>query len=70
MWTAENPSSTASGGFQWLDGSWTVNLGRAGLSGPHHAAFASPVVQAEVTAWVITHKGQRNWNGSHCGYGT
>ncbi len=70
MWTAENPYSTASGGFQWIDGSWRVNLGRAGFSGPGHAAYASPILQAKVTAWVITHNGQRNWNGAHCGYGT
>lgn len=70
MWTAENPSSTASGGFQWLDGSWRVNLARAGFRGPGHAAYASPILQAEVTAWVITHHGQRNWAGAGCGYGT
>lgn len=70
MWTAENPISTASGGFQWLDRSWRVNLARAGFRGPGHAAYASPILQAEVTAWVITHKGQRNWAGAGCGYGT
>lgn len=70
MWTAENPYSTASGGFQWIDGSWRVNLARSGHTGPGHAAYASPILQAQVTAWVITHKGQRNWAGAHCGYGT
>ncbi len=70
MWTAENPVSTASGGFQWIDGSWRVNMKRAGFSGPGHAAHASPILQAEVTAWVITHNGQRNWKGTHCGFGT
>lgn len=70
MWTAENPVSTASGGFQWLDSSWTVNMHRAGFSGSTHAAYNSPVVQAEVTAWVITHHGQWNWKGTSCGYGT
>lgn len=70
MWTAENPVSTASGGFQWIDGSWRTNMARAGFSGPGHAAYASPVLQAEVTAWVITHHGQWNWKGTHCGYGT
>lgn len=70
MWTAENPISTASGGFQWIDGSWRTNLKRAGFSGPGHAAYASPVLQAEVTAWVIAHNGQWNWKGTHCGYGT
>lgn len=70
MWTAENPISTASGGFQWLDGSWRTNLARAGLSGPGHAAYASPMLQAQVTAWVIVHHGQWNWKGTHCGYGT
>ena len=70
MWTAQNPSSTASGGFQWLDGSWRTNLARTGLSGPPRASQASPVLQASVTAWVIAHHGQWNWNGSHCRYGT
>jgi hypothetical protein len=70
MWTAENPTSSASGGFQWIDGSWRANLARAGFSGPGHAAYASPVLQAQVTAYVITHGGQHNWVGSHCGYGT
>jgi hypothetical protein len=70
MWTAENPISSASGGFQWIDGSWRTNLRRAGLSGPGHAAYASPVLQAQVTAYVIAHHGQHNWVGTHCGYGT
>lgn len=70
MWTAENPISTASGGFQWIDGSWRTNMKRAGFSGPGHAAYASPVLQAEVTAWVIAHNGQWNWKGTHCGFGT
>lgn len=70
MWTAENPISTASGGFQWIDGSWRTNMKRAGFSGPGHAAYASPVLQAEVTAWVIVHHGQHNWVGTSCGYGT
>lgn len=70
MWTAENPISTASGGFQWIDGSWWVNMKRAGVRGVRHAANNSPVKQAEVTAWVITHGGRWNWKGTHCGYGT
>ena len=70
LWLAENPTSTASGAFQWIDGSWQASLRRAGMSGPSHASDASATVQAKVTAYAINSGQQFNWAGSGCGYGT
>lgn len=66
MWTAENPTSTASGGFQFIDGTFVVWAKRAGISAPRHAAYASPVIQVRVFAYTVTHGGKRAWNGTGC----
>lgn len=67
MWTAENPISTASGGFQFIDSTWRAWAARAGVSGYGHAAHAPPKVQAYVFAYGITHYGgRRAWHGTNC----
>lgn len=67
MWTAENPISTASGGFQFIDGTWRAWRDRAGVKAPGHAAYASPQTQAYVFAFGLTHYGGRGaWSGTGC----
>jgi hypothetical protein len=65
-WTAENPSSSASGGFQFIDGTFAGWLGRAGISGSRHAANNSPVIQVRVFAYAVTHGGKHAWAGTNC----
>lgn len=67
MWAAENPISTASGGFQFIDSTWRAWAARAGVSAPGHAAHAPPSTQAYVFAYGITHYGgRRAWHGTNC----
>jgi muramidase (phage lysozyme) len=68
---AENPRSTASGIFQFLDGTWrhyakSVPTARRF----YHAAHAPAAVQWEVALLAIKWHGHGNWRGTHCGYGT
>ena len=69
---AENPTSTASGHYQWLDSSWrSVWPKYAGRSAPTaHAADASPYDQHLITGIVVIKRGHSNWAGAGCGYGT
>ena len=67
---AENPISTASGKYQWIDSSWQDASRRAGRSGWSHAASAPPAIQDYVTAWFVVHRGHYPWVGTHCGYST
>lgn len=66
LWHAQNSSSSASGAYQYLDGTWRTWLARAGLSGPARAVWASPVLQSQVFAYTVTHGGQGNWGPDHC----
>lgn len=70
MYTAENPYSTASGAYQFIDSSWQAYSRMAGHAGWSHAAYAPPEVQDAVAAWVVIHQGTYPWKGTHCGYGT
>lgn len=65
-WTAENPYSTASGAFQFIDGTFEVWLKRAGLSGSRHAADNSPAIQTRVFIYAVTHGGKSAWRGTNC----
>ena len=69
-WKAENPVSTASGAFQYLDGTWRAHAARAGVQGWRRASSAPPVAQAYVFAWNVRHGAARAWSGTSCGYGT
>jgi hypothetical protein len=68
---AENPTSTASGKYQWLDSSWQAYARKSGIGTRYtHAASAPPAVQDALTLWVVLHGGWSNWKGTHCGHGT
>ena len=68
---AENPRSTASGLFQFLDGTWR-HYAKAvpGARKYRHAAHAPAAVQWEVALKAVSWRGHRNWVGTNCGYGT
>lgn len=70
LWTAQNPSSSASGFAQWLDGTWRSHSLAAGLGGYSRAMYAPPRIQAAVFARAVTKFGPSAWSGTHCGYGT
>lgn len=67
---AENPISTASGAYQFIDASWQAYSRMAGYPGWSHASYAPPSVQDAVARWVVVNKGHYPWKGTHCGYGT
>jgi hypothetical protein len=67
---AENPTSTASGAYQFIDATWRSYAKRAGFTGYSHAAFAPPATQDAVFFYVLRHGGMMNWKGTHCGFGT
>lgn len=67
LWRARNPSSTASGAFQWLDSTWRAHAARAGVAHiPDRAYLASPRKQARVLAWAARHGQQQAWYGTGC----
>lgn len=67
---AENPYSTASGKFQFVDRSWRGYSKMAGYPGWSHAASAPPAVQDAVAAYVVGRSWHYPWRGTGCGYGT
>lgn len=70
LWRAHNPSSTASGFAQWLNGTWKVQSARAGVHDSSRALYASPGQQVRVFAYQVMNSGAYPWVGTHCGYGT
>lgn len=68
---AENPRSTASGLFQFLDGTWRHYAKHVPAARKYgHASWAPAAVQWEVALLAVKWGGHRNWKGTHCGYGT
>lgn len=70
LYRAENPSSTASGAYQFIDETWQTQSRRAGFRGYARASQAPPRVQDAVFYYTVLHGGIGHWNGTHCGYGT
>ncbi len=62
-YTAENPSSTASGAFQYLDSSWR-SYGYAARYGVSRASMASPAQQDEAALDTLARSGTTPWNAS------
>ena len=63
---AENPTSTASGAYQFLDSTWRTMSARAGHSGWGHAASAPPWVQDAVAVFTVNSGWRSAWNGTGC----
>ena len=63
---AQNPVSSASGAYQFVDGTWRSQSSRAGYGGYARAKFAPPEVQDAVAYYTITHGGRGHWRGSGC----
>lgn len=63
---AENPSSTASGAYQYLDSSWRTLSARAGHGGYGHASHAPPWVQDAVAIYTVNSGWSSAWNGTGC----
>ena len=63
---AENPISTASGAYQFLDSTWRTMSARAGHSGWGHAADAPPSVQDAVAQFTVNSGWASAWNGTGC----
>lgn len=68
---AENPTSTASGIFQFIDGTWVHYAKRIPAAKKYtHAADAPAAVQWEVALLAVKWNGHGHWKGTGCGYGT
>jgi hypothetical protein len=60
---AENPTSTASGLFQFLDGTWQAYSAEAGIGEQYRRASAAPAsVQWALARWVVKEKGKYPWH--------
>lgn len=63
---AQNPTSSASGAYQYIDSTWRNVSRRAGHPGYRRAIHAPPHVQDQVAWWHIHHLGTSAWAGSGC----
>jgi hypothetical protein len=71
LYKAQNPTSTASGAYQFTNGTWLHYQMLAGFGHKYsRAKYAPPHIQDAVFAYAFKHGGARNWNGTHCGHGT
>jgi hypothetical protein len=63
---AKNPTSTASGAYQFLDSTWRTMSARAGHSGWGSARYAPPWVQDAVAVFTVNSGWRSAWNGTGC----
>jgi muramidase (phage lysozyme) len=64
---AQNPISTASGAYQYLDGTWRAFSHQAGYAhSPRHAKNAPPWMQDAVTRWALWNGHAKSWHGTWC----
>lgn len=63
---AQNPSSSASGAYQFLSSSWRTLSARAGHPGYATAAQAPWQVQDAVALYTLNSGGRSAWNGTGC----
>lgn len=65
-YSAENPRSSASGAYQFIDSTWRTASARAGHPGYSRAKYAPWWVQDAVALHVINHGGRSHWAGTGC----
>jgi hypothetical protein len=65
-YTAQNPRSTASGAYQFLDSTWRNVSVRAGHPGYSRAMYAPWWVQDAVALWLYNNGGRSAWRGTGC----
>jgi hypothetical protein len=65
-YTAKNPSSSASGAYQYLDSTWRTVSAAAGHGGYPSARSAPPHVQDAVAEFHVATYGKSAWNGTGC----
>jgi len=71
LYTAHNPTSTASGAYQFIDSTWRAWTARAGIGREYlRAMFAPPAVQDAVFFYGVSHGGGGAWAGDGCGHGS
>ena len=63
---AQNPSSSASGAYQYIRSTWVVVSARAGHGGYPTASSAPPHVQDAVAQWTVANVGKSPWAGTGC----
>lgn len=63
---AQNPRSTASGAYQFLDSTWRNVAPKAGFPGYSRAIHAPPRVQDHVALWLYNNGGRSAWAGTGC----
>jgi hypothetical protein len=68
---SENPTSTASGLFSFIDGTWRHYAAHVPSARRYsHASHAPAVVQWQVALLAVKWHGHMAWRGTGCGYGT
>jgi hypothetical protein len=65
-YAARNPTSTASGAYQFLDSTWRNVSVRAGHPGYARAMLAPWYVQDAVALWLYQNGGRSAWAGTGC----
>ncbi|MCP4435434.1 MAG: glycoside hydrolase family 104 protein [Actinomycetia bacterium] len=65
-YTAQNPRSSASGAYQFIDSTWRTVASRAGHPGYAKASHAPWYVQDAVALHTINNGGRSHWNGTGC----
>ena len=63
---AQNPSSSASGAYQFLDSTWRNVSARSGHGGYARASHAPWYVQDAVALWMYNNGGRSAWAGTGC----
>lgn len=63
---AQNPTSTASGAYQYLRSTWLTMSARAGHAGYPTARSAPPWVQDAVAVYTVNAGWRSAWNGTGC----
>lgn len=63
---AQNPYSSASGAYQFLDSTWRNVAPKAGHPGYARAVHAPWYVQDAVALWLVENGGRSAWAGTGC----